>query len=434
MSTSINITLDQLDDKQRLAVERALDMSKRIVAITGEAGTGKTTIIRFVYQALSDAGYNPVIVAPTGKAARRLKEATGFPAKTVHMLLEYTAPRDINPKTGKPFGDSYPRRTRAEPIEHDIVLADEYAMINQELHRNLIDAMPPGCRLIAVGDISQLPPIETNQIIAAKPAVFKVMLEKFDGIHLDRVHRQQGDSGILSNAQRILNGTAPKNLPDFELCVTDQPVDAVMERLTKADFTALNNQIITPSNVSWIGTTKLNAALQMVLMPGDRPTIQLPRRTYNGKTLFPPLHVGVGDKVIITKNHYDLECNDGSRGVFNGEVGKVIEITDMSEVVVDFEDRIVSIPPAMQISIGNKIVVIEPQMDLFLAYAVTTHKTQGSEYQHVMYVINKAIHIMLNRKNMYTAISRARSAVTLITDMRALSLSIMNKEPKVFSK
>lgn len=434
MSASIDIQLEQLDEKQRIAVERALDVSKRIVAITGEAGTGKTTIIRFVYKALSEAGYNPVIVAPTGKAARRLKEATGFPARTLHMLLEYTAPRDINPKTGKPFGDSYPRRTRENPIEYDVVLADEYAMINQELHRNLIDAMPNGCRLIAVGDISQLPPIESNPIIAAKPPVFSVMLQKFDGITLDRVHRQQGDSGILTNAQRILNGTAPKNFPDFEVCITDRPVDAVMDRLTKADFTSLNNQIITPSNVSWIGTTKLNAALQMALMPEDRETLELPRRTYKGKTLFPQLFVGVGDKVILTKNHYDLECSDGTRGVFNGEVGKVIELTEMGEVVVDFEDRSCVIPPAMQISIGNKLAVIEPQTDLFLAYVVTTHKTQGSEYRHVMYVINKAVHVMLNRKNMYTAISRARSAVTLISDMRALSLSIMNKDPKVFAK
>lgn len=434
MSASIEISLEQLDEQQRIAVDRILDVSRRIVAITGEAGTGKTTILRFAYKALKDAGYNPVIVAPTGKAARRLKEATGFPAMTIHMLLQYTAPQDINPKTGKPFGDSYPRKTREEPFEYDTVFADEYAMVSQELHRNLLDAMPRGGRLIAVGDISQLPPIETNPIIAAKPAVFRVMLEKFEGITLNRVHRQQGDSGILANAQRILNGTAPKNLSDFEVYITDKPVDAVMERLHKADFTALNNQIITPSNVSWIGTTKLNAALQMVLMPDDRPTMQLPRKVYKGKVLYPPLYVGVGDKVILTKNYYDLECSDGSRGVFNGEVGKVIEFSDIGEVTVDFEDRTCVLPPAMQVSVGNKIIVVEPQTDLYLAYAVTTHKTQGSEYQHVMYVINKAVHMMLNRKNIYTAISRARKEVTLISDMRALSLSIMNKEPKVFGQ
>lgn len=436
------LVLEQLDEKQRLAVERALDVKRRIAAITGPAGSGKTTIMRFVYNALCEAGYNPVIVAPTGKAARRVREATGAPARTIHMLLEYTAPREINPKTGKPFGATFPRRTRENPIEYDVVLSDEYAMVNQELHRNLLDAFPPGCRLIVFGDVSQLPPIETNAALAAKPTAFQDLLTRFDGVHLERVHRQSGDSGILSNAQRILKGSSPQNKPDFKMIITDRPIDAMtgdlhpdwQAALDEADFASLRNQILTPSNKSWVGTHKLNALLQGLLMPEDRMTIDVPRRVYQGKQFDPPLRLGVGDKVVMTKNWYDLECSDGTLGVFNGEVGKVIEITDLHEIVIDFEDRTCSIPPAIQVVWNNKVMVVQPQCDLYLAYALTTHKAQGSEYEHVIYVINKSVQIMLNRKNLYTAITRARKKVTLIADMRSLSLAVTNKEPRVFGE
>ena len=127
------ITLEQFDEKQKLAVERALDISRRIAAVTGPAGSGKTTIMRTIYEKLRENGYNPVLAAPTGKAARRIREATGAPAMTIHALLQYTAPRDINPRTGKPYGTTLPRRTRENPIEYDTVIADEYAMVNQEL-------------------------------------------------------------------------------------------------------------------------------------------------------------------------------------------------------------------------------------------------------------------------------------------------------------
>jgi exodeoxyribonuclease V alpha subunit len=436
------IDISMFDPKQLLAVERALDVSKRLVAVTGPAGSGKTTIMRVIYQKLQDAGYNPSLCAPTGKAARRIREATGFPARTIHMLLEYTAPRDINPRTGKPFGVTTPRRTRENPIGNDVVIVDEYAMVNQELHRNLLDAFPPGCRLIVFGDVSQLPPIEQNSAIAAKPTAFNDLLTRFDGIYLDKVHRQSGDSGILSNAQRILSGSAPQRNKDFEMIVTDRPVDAMtnelhkdwLTMLEKADYTSLRNQILTPANKSWIGTHKLNALLQMLLMPDDRATIDVPRRSYGGKTYDPPISVGVGDKVIITKNWYDLECSDGTTGIFNGEVGKVLEITDMHEIVVDFEDRVCSIPPVMQSIWQNKVMMVYPQNDLYLAYAMTTHKAQGSEYDNVIYVINKAVHVMLNRKNLYTAITRAKKHVTFITDMRGLSLAVTTKEPRVFGE
>jgi exodeoxyribonuclease V alpha subunit len=438
---SQDLVFDQLDPKQKLAVERCLDTTRRIAAVTGPAGSGKTTIMRFLDKALKHGGYNIVFAAPTGRAARRIREATGVQAMTIHMLLEYTTPKEINPKTGKPFGATFPRRDRANPIEFDHVLVDEYAMVNHELHRNLLDAFPPACRLIVFGDTSQLPPIETNASVAAKPTPFNDLLTRFDGVYLDRVHRQSGDSGILANAQRILKGNAPQKLSDFNMIITERPIDAMtgdlhpdwMRTLDEADFTSLRNQILTPSNKSWVGTHKLNALLQNLFMPDNREVVSLQRRSYQGKTFDPPISVGVNDKVVMTKNWYDLACEDGTSGVFNGEIGKVIAIDAMlGTVTVDFEDRVCIIPPAMQVVYNNKVIVACPLQDLYLAYALTTHKAQGSEYDHVIYILNKSIQIMANRKNLYTAITRAKKKVTLISDMTTLSLSITNKEPRVF--
>lgn len=432
MSNSNAITFEQLDDKQRLSVERALDTTSRIAATTGPAGSGKTTIMRFVYQSLVDAGYNPVFCAPTGKAARRVREATGFPCKTIHMLLEYTAPQDIDEKTGKPFGDTFPRRTREHPLDHDVVIVDEFAMVTHELHRNLVDALPNGARLIVYGDTMQLPPIEQSSALATQPTSFQKLLDKFNGVYLERVHRTDGDSGILAAAQRVLRGLAPVDNNDFKRIITEQPVDKLLEEITLADYASLDNQIITPSNKSWIGTHKLNQALQIILMPdtNERTTLNLPRNKWDKGTV----RVGAGDKVIMTKNWYDLDCEDATKGIFNGEVGIVTEISEVEEVVVDFGDRVCRIPPAIQSMYNNSVYIGYPQRDMQLAYATTTHKTQGSEYKNVIYVINKSVITMLNRKNMYTAITRAREKVTMITDMKGLSMSVTCREPKVFGE
>jgi exodeoxyribonuclease V alpha subunit len=425
------ITADQLDEKQQVAVERALSQKRRVAAVTGPAGSGKTSIMRIVADELQSNGYQPVIAAPTGKAARRVREATGHEARTIHSLLEYTHPSEIDERTGKPFGDTYPRRHRGEPLVADHVLVDEYAMVNRELHRNLIDALKAGARLIVFGDIEQLPPIEKIQKLAAEPTAFRMLLDKFDGVYLETVHRTAEDSGILSNAQRVLKGVAPRANPEFGLHIVDQPIDKIRSLIHEGDtdFTSLSNQIITPGNKSWVGTFKLNALLQSELMP-RRDTLKLPRHTWDKHEVY----VGVGDKVVMTKNWYDLECSDASRGVFNGEVGRVVEISDLEEVVIDLEDRIVRVPPAMQVTYGARVAVAYPQKDIQLAYALTTHKCQGSEYQHVIYVMNKSLVSLLNRRNLYTGITRARKRVDVVTDMRSLSLSITTKEPKVFGE
>lgn len=424
----MSLSLSDLVGKQALSVERSLTMTQRIAGTSGPAGSGKTTIMRFVYDELANAGYAPVIAAPTGKAAKRVRQATGRPASTVHMLLEYTRPGDIDEKTGKPVQDSYPQRCRRMPLEANNVLVDEYAMVPHELHRNIIDALPRGGRLITFGDIMQLNPIESNQLLAAKPTAFKDVLSRFNGVELDVVHRQAEGSGILDNSQRVLRGAAPQKRDDFGMHLTEKPVDAVRELLDAADYASLDNQIIVPSNKSWVGTLKLNDVLQRDLLPHGTELLDLPRHKWDHH----PVRVGVGDKVVMNKNWYGLPCSDGTYGVFNGEVGIVQSIDDDTNILVDFEDRTAIIPVAFEVQYGYKNIVAYPQRDLALAYALTTHKCQGSEYQHVVYIINRSNTLMLNRRNFYTAITRSRKRVDLIADMRGLSLSLANKEQRTW--
>lgn len=437
------LSADQLDDKQREAVERCIDHAQRCVAITGPAGSGKTTIIQTVVEALEDAGYKVAVAAPTGKAARRIREATGLDAVTIHMLLEYTSPTDIDERTGKPYGDTYPRRTKEAPLHYDVVIGDEYAMVTHELHGNLAAAIKAGGRLLVFGDVQQLPPIETNAALAKQQTPFQRLLSKFNGIYLDKVHRQAKDSGVLDAAQRVLAGMAPRSNEDFKLINTAEksatggPVEKLTDLILELDeqgidFKALNNQVIVPGNKSWVGQYKLSQLMQTLLFDEKRDMLKLSRHKWHANS---PVEVGVGDKVMMGKNWYGIECRDGSRGVMNGEVGTVIAIDhDLGIVSVDFEDRIADIPPMIQVEIGNRVFVGYPTSDLHLAYALTTHKCQGSEYQNVIYILNMSHAILLNRKNFYTALTRARKRCWLLYDSKALSFSITTKEPKLFGE
>jgi ATP-dependent exoDNAse (exonuclease V) alpha subunit len=193
-----------LDSKQSQAIEACCKLSNRVVAVTGAAGTGKTTILNQAYNALKDHGYAVVLCAPTGKAAKRIKEATGINAMTVHRLLEYTHPGDPDPKTGKPIHFSYPKRNRQNPIDFDIVFCDEYSMVNTDVHqKSLFDALPNGACVRVFGDANQLQPIEEDKTkhwtvsVHANPAEREIRSPSY----LDVVHRQGKDSGILLNLQ-----------------------------------------------------------------------------------------------------------------------------------------------------------------------------------------------------------------------------------------
>lgn len=420
----------ELDGKQQEAISRCCDVKQRVVPVTGKAGTGKTTIMKSVYDALTEAGYNVALAAPTGKAAKRIQEATGISATTFHRLLEFTHPGERDEKTGKPYGFSYPRRNRENPLEIDVVLGDEYAMVNHENHRNIFDALPPGGSIRVFGDVNQLKPIESISTLSAKPSPFSDLLERFKGIVLDTNHRQNAGSGIAENGERIIKGFCPVRRPDFDIHITDSPVrvleDKCMELLFDhgISFATTDNQIITPSNKSWVGTQKLNAALQRVYQPHEDGWHDIPRH----KWIKEKMRMRVGDKVVVTQNQYDL-------GVFNGETGLVEEITEYGEIAINLGDRTVVIPPVLEVTLRNgATTTVDPRKDIDLAYALTTHKTQGSEYKRVIYVLNSSTFFVQTRSNFYTAVTRAREHASVITDAKSFQYSVTSTKTKEFKK
>jgi exodeoxyribonuclease V alpha subunit len=416
----------EYDQTQKNAIRQCCDTNKRVVAITGQAGTGKTTIMESVYRTLNARGKRVVLCAPTGKAAKRIAEATGINARTIHRLLEYPFPGEIDEETGKPLVSTDPKKCRRNPIDFDVVLVDEYAMVNVEVHRNLLDALPPGGVIRMFGDANQLQPIETNKRLAKEPSSFIKMLKKFDGIWLEQIHRQHEGSSIIENGNRILKGAMLKRFDDFELKVTDEPVDTIQEYIVESladeiDFGQLSNQIITPTKIGWVGTEALNTSIQLLMHPGKKEYIELERHKWSK---MPELRLYKDDKVIFTVNNYPLE-------IFNGETGIVEKINDNTgDVVVDFGDKSVKIPTTLEMNGKFGVYHINPQKDLDLAYVITTHKAQGSEYDRVMYVMNSSRSWLLNRKNFYTAISRAKLHVAVVTDQKALSTSLYKKGDK----
>jgi exodeoxyribonuclease V alpha subunit len=276
------------------------------------------------------------------------------------------------------------------------------------------------------GDNNQLAPIEEDKRLEAMPSSFIQMLDKFPSVRLETIHRQGKDSGILLNLQQVLRGRMPTRNEQWSMHFTDTPVDALRDyihvQMAKGiDFTDPRNQILTPQNTTWVGTVKLNQMIQGLFHNKLDPACMIPRHKWvkgEGDEKGGLMRMYVGDKVIITRNMYELE-------VFNGESGRIIEITNDGELVLDLGDREQCIPPIMMVQNRyGKIVEIDPRKDVDLGYAITTHKSQGSEYDNVCYVLNKSTGYMQNRRNFYTATSRGREHVHLITDQRSLSMSL----------
>ena len=415
----------ELDEKQSEAISRCCDLTQRIVPVTGAAGTGKTTILENVYRNLYKQGSTVVLCAPTGKAAKRITEATGIKACTIHRLREYPHPGEVNQITGKSLVTTDPKRDRKTPIDEHVVLCDEYAMVSVEVHRNLLDALPNGGIIRMFGDANQLQPIETSKRLQALPSSFLNMLEKFNGIRLETIHRQADDSSIISNGNRIIRGQVPLRTEDFRLQFSNTPVEAVldfvMDNLNDGiDYGTTNNQIISPTKVGWVGTEALNAAIQQLLQPSTKPYHTAERQKWSN---IEEQRFYLGDKVINTVNNYPLE-------MFNGESGIITALGDNGSITVDFGDHDVTIPVSLEMTGRNGPYYMNPQKDLDLGYVITTHKSQGSEYDRVCYVMNRSRSFLLNRKNLYTGISRARTHVTVISDQFSLNASLNKKGDK----
>jgi exodeoxyribonuclease V alpha subunit len=408
------------DELQQQAITLACGTEHRIVGITGQAGTGKTTIQRKVYDAFTEAGYTVAVAAPTGKAAKRIQEATGLPATTLHRLLEFTHPGDPDEKTGTPLGVAVPRRNRERRLDQAVVLVDEYSMVHEQLNRDLLDAIPPGGLVRMFGDVNQLPPIEEGNF-GKQPELspFQKHLKMFPSVILKNIYRQGEGSGVVKNGHRILQGFMPQNTDDFKMVIGGLPDQRVLDIITegKVDYTKLDNQIIVPMHRGSNGTRNLNEKIQQYVQGKKMHEARvMPRNKWDiakhGSMVLCP-----GDKILWKKNDYQLE-------IFNGETG-IVEDFLHERVIINFGDRTVAIPPWVEyLAADGKLKGYDPRTQMNLAYAITTHASQGSEYANVIYVMANSSFVMQDRNNFYTAITRARKNATVISDLKSMQSAV----------
>lgn len=435
----------ELDLEQKLAVDTCLDMSKRLVAVTGEAGTGKTTIIKHTCDELTRRAIPFAVAAPTGKAARRIREATGYPAQTIHKLLGFNRP-DVDETTGAATSVSTPTYTRAHPMPYQVIVVDEYAMVPTGIHRDLICAIKPGCGIRMFGDVRQLPPIE-NANLADPTSPFSRCLEMPNTFVLNNIYRQAEGNGIIECSRRINRGQFFSSNDDVKMMLGDAVLHTLYTMLAtdkSIDWTNLDNQIISPARKSDIGTIRLNSILQTRFNAEMRNKLELPRNKWEEKNR---VHVSIGDKVVCNTNSYDLRdyterfdeydhlgvgvghtfipCPD-TKQMLNGEVGRVSNIDKYGVLEINFGDRTVELPPRV-IEYNTKKRYhfhYDPRKVIDLAYALTTHKCQGSQYNNVAYIMASCAFYNLSRPNFYTGITRAAKHATILTDQRSLATSL----------
>ena len=376
-----------------------------LLIITGGPGTGKTTTINTIIRYFEQEEMTILLAAPTGRAAKRMTEATGYEAKTIHRLLELSgAPDDDRGTMGMHF-----ERGEDHPLDADAVIIDETSMVDIYLMNALLKAVSPGTRLILVGDVNQLPSVGAGNVL-------RDMIEsgRFRVVSLNRIFRQAAESDIIVNAHKINAGdpiSLGKRSRDFLFIRGEQPdgiihsmITLVREKLpgyVKAD--PFEIQIMTPMRKGALGVERLNGILQEHLNP--RAANKAEKEA--GGTLY-----RVGDKVMQVKNNYQLEwevrsshgiVSDSGMGVFNGDIGIIREInTFAEEMTVEFDE-------------GRMVDYGFRQLEeLELAYAITIHKSQGSEYPAVVIPVHSGPRMLMTRNLIYTAVTRARSCVSLV--------------------
>ena len=377
----------EYDEVQAEAIREAV--SSKVMVLTGGPGTGKTTTTQGIIAALKAMGLRILLAAPTGRAAKRMSEATGMEAKTIHRLLEY------NPQDGY-------KRNDDNPLEGDALIVDECSMIDLLLMNNLMKAIPAGMRLVLVGDIDQLPSVGAGNVLRDI-----IDSKRIPVIRLTRIFRQAQESRIVMSAHAINKGVFPdtsngKNTDFFFIQQEDpeQAVDTIVklvkERLPNAYKRPTSDiQVLTPMQRGVVGAANLNMALQTVLNPGQ---VSLNRSGYSFRQ---------GDRVMQLRNNYDKE-------VFNGDLG-YIERVDMEDrtLFVCFDGRTVEYD-------------VSELDELTLAYATTIHKSQGSEYPIVVIPVLMTHYVMLQRNLIYTGITRAKKICVLVGTKKALSFAIRN--------
>ncbi|MCM8595141.1 ATP-dependent RecD-like DNA helicase [Accumulibacter sp.] len=383
----------QLADSQREAIRLAL--SSKILVITGGPGVGKTTLVNSILTIMTVKGVKPLLCAPTGRAAKRLSESTGLEAKTIHRLLE------VNPLSGQ-F-----KRNAENPLECDLLVADECSMIDVPLANQLLKAVATSTAMILVGDVDQLPSVGPGQFLTDLIDSGTVPV-----IRLTEVFRQAATSRIVRSAHQINQGVFP-SLPnrgeasDFYLVAVEQPdviartvVDLVQTRLPrKFNVDPVQDiQVLCPMNRGITGARGINQALQQALNPPGEQSVDRFGNRFS-----------VGDKVMQIENNYD-------RDVFNGDIGFVTGIDrDEEELAVTFDGRVVTYP-------------FGELDELVLCYATTIHKSQGSEYPVVVIPISTQHYVMLKRNLIYTGITRGKRLVVLVGQKKALATAVKGKQ------
>lgn len=390
----------ELDEMQRTAVKEAVRSG--LLVITGGPGTGKTTTINTIIQYFESEGMDIALAAPTGRAAKRMSETTGYEAKTIHRLLELSGGMDEHAGF---------ERNEQNPLETDVIIIDEMSMVDITLMHNLLKAVVAGTRLILVGDVNQLPSVGPG-------CVLKDIIDSHacNVVRLNRIFRQASESDIIVNAHKINRGE-PVSLDNksrdfFFLKRYDANViisiciQLIRQKLPKyVNASPFDIQVLTPMRKGLLGVERLNTILQQYLNPPDGKKAE----REHGQTIF-----RVGDKVMQIKNNYQAEWEIRSRynipiekglGVFNGDMGIVREINSFSETLtVEYEERRMVEYPFKELD----------QLDL--AYAITIHKSQGSEYPAVIIPLLTGPRMLMNRNLLYTAVTRARKCVTLVGD------------------
>ena len=379
----------ELADHQRRAVQTAAE--RKVVIVTGGPGVGKTTIVRAILSVLDRARLGVRLAAPTGRAAKRMSEATGRAATTIHRLLEF-----------EPRNGSFQRHVE-NPIDTDAVIVDEASMIDVPLAAALLSAIPSAARLVIVGDADQLPSVGPG-------AFLRDVIESgaVPTVRLEQIFRQAHESRIVVNAHRIHEGEMPGSAgadePDADFFVIprkdpEQAAEVVRELVTRRiprrfGLDAVDDvQVLSPMHRGAAGTVALNAMLQQALNPAGAALVS------RGQTL------REGDKVMQTRNDYERE-------VFNGDIGRIVSVdAEARRLVVRFDER--------------HIVCEDSHLEaLLLAYATSIHKSQGSEYPAVVIPLLTAHFVMLSRNLLYTAVTRARRLCVLVADPRALRLAL----------
>jgi len=400
----------QLDEQQICAVKEAV--RNGLLIITGGPGTGKTTTINTIIRYFEMEGLDIFLGAPTGRAAKRMSETTGFEARTIHRMLE------VN---GGVEGTGGFERNEKNPLETDVIIIDEMSMVDISLMYALLKAVLAGTRLILVGDVNQLPSVGPG-------AVLKDIIdsEQFHTVKLNKIFRQASTSDIIVNAHKINNGEEVvldnKSMDFFFLKryeadkIIQVTLQLIKQKLPKfVDATEYDIQVLTPTRKGLLGVERLNGILQMYLNPEDPSK----REKEYGSTIFRE-----GDKVMQVKNNYQLEweirskyglCIDKGTGIFNGDTGIIEEINFFAETMtISFDEgRMVEYP-------------FKQLEELELAYAITIHKSQGSEYPAVVIPLFQGPRMLMNRNLLYTAVTRAKKCVTIVGDDEVFYTMIQN--------